>query len=94
MLSVLCKNELAVTLKDILFTHTSTIGLREYLVSKNFLRRTEQMVTTKYGNVRVKQSYYQGQVVQSKPEYDDINQLATEHHVSLQTIVNEVHKQL
>ncbi len=94
LLSVLCKNELVEEMKDIIFKHSTTIGLREYQIKKNVLPRTEITVETKYGKVRIKQSYYKGNPVRSKPEFDDCKKLALQNQISIEEIVKEVHKQL
>ena len=44
------------------------------------LRREEISVETAYGPVRVKQSYYKGRMVRSKPEFDDCRELAEKHN--------------
>jgi hypothetical protein len=70
-LSVLCAPVEAGQMKSILFTHTTTIGLRETMLKKNELFREERTVHTEYGDVRVKQSFYQGKLVNVKPEFED-----------------------
>ena len=94
MLSVLCNRDTAAKMKEILFTETSSIGLREYPVQKNVLRREIIVVNTRYGEVHVKRSYYGGQVVNEKPEFEQCSQLALEHGVSLEEIRKEVYKHL
>ncbi len=93
-LSVLCDLDMATKLKEILFTETSSIGLREYTVQKNILRREVLVIQTKYGEVHVKRSYYGGNVVNEKPEYEDCRLLAEKNRVSLEEIRKEVYKNL
>ena len=90
MLSVLCSTALAERMKAIIFTHTSSLGIRENLVKKRMLRRQEITVETPVGTVRVKQSFFNGMLVRSKPEFDDCRKLAKEHHLSISTIENMV----
>ncbi len=94
MLSVLCSGEKAAHLKEIILTETSTIGLREYPVSKHVLRREIKTVQTRFGDVEVKCSYYEGRVVNEKPEFEQCRQLALKHKVSLEEIQKEVYKNL
>ena len=94
ILSVLCNPDQAGNLKEIIFSNTSSIGLRESVVSKNILRREIVIVHTSYGEVHVKRSYYGGRVVQEKPEYEQCRRLASEHGVTLETIQKEVYKNL
>ena len=93
-LSVLCPEKLAEKLKDIIFTHSTSIGIREYRVKKNMLRREEINIETIYGTVRVKQSFYNGKQVRSKPEFDDCKKLAEQHDLSMAEIEKEISKSL
>jgi uncharacterized protein (DUF111 family) len=94
MLSVLCDPDASIRLKEIILTETSTIGLREYSVSKNILRREIRVLNTRFGDVNVKCSYYKGVVVNEKPEFEQCRQLAIEHGVTLEEVQKEVYKKL
>ncbi len=93
-LSVLCKAELTEKMKAIVFTHSTSIGIREYRVRKNMLRREETTLETTYGPVRIKQSFYNGKLVRSKPEFDDCKKLAEANQLSLSEIEKAIDKQL
>ncbi len=94
MLSVLCSNNSVDKMKEILFTETSSIGLREHTLKKSMLRREMVVVSTKYGEIEVKRSYFNGKVVNEKPEFEQCRKLAREHGVTLEEISNEVTKKL
>lgn len=91
-LSVLCKEELVAKMKEIIFSHSTSIGIREYSVKKDMLRREESIVETVYGSVRIKQSFYNGKIVRSKPEFEDCKKLAEKHQISISDIEKEVIK--
>jgi uncharacterized protein (TIGR00299 family) protein len=93
-LSVLCYGDQTEKIKEILFSETSSIGVREYKVEKSMLRREVVQVMTRFGEVGVKRSYYRGNLVNEKPEFEKCRQLAREHHVSLEAIRKEVYKNL
>ena len=93
-LSVLCKEELKEKLKGLIFTFSTSIGIREYRVTKNMLRREESTIETSYGAVRIKQSFYNGKLVRTKPEFDDCKKLAIQHQLSISEIEKEVNKQV
>ena len=93
-LCVLCTPSDAKKIKAILFTHTSTIGLRENIVKKNALSREEKTVKIPWGDVRVKQSFYGGKVVNTKPEFEDCKKLALTHKVPVEMIKKAVYKSL
>ena len=87
-LSVLCSKNSAPEMKSIIFNNSTTIGLREYPVTKTVLKRQEKEIETELGKVRVKCSYFQGKEIRFKPEFEDLKKLATLHGLSL----NEVEK--
>ncbi len=91
-LSVLCKEELADKMKEVVFTNSTSIGIREYKVKKSMLRREESTIETIYGEVRVKQSFFNGKKVRSKPEYDDCKRLAEKHLTTISEIEKAVNK--
>ena len=94
MLSVLCNSDSVDKMKEILFTETSSIGLREHTLKKSMLRREMVVVSTKYGEIEVKRSFFNGRVVNEKPEFEQCRKLAREHGVTLEEISTEVTKKL
>ena len=94
MLSVLCHGDVAGQIREIILTETSTIGLREYRVSKHILRREIKTVETRFGSVEVKRSFFKGRLVNEKPEFEHCRQLALKHKVSLEEVQKEVYKNL
>ncbi|NOR75333.1 MAG: nickel pincer cofactor biosynthesis protein LarC [Draconibacterium sp.] len=91
-LSILCKKELVEKMKEIVFTHSTSIGIREYGVKKNMLRREESVIKTTYGSVRIKYSFFNGKIVRSKSELEDCKALAEKHNISITEIEREVIK--
>ena len=53
-LNALCRKQDAQNLKDLIFTHTTAIGVREVEVAKTELKREFVRVQTKFGEIRVK----------------------------------------
>jgi len=82
-LSVLCNAEDESVIQELLFTQTSTFGTRKYVVEKTMLKRDFTEVATEYGSVRVKNAYFRGKKIKSKPEYEDCRRLAEKHGVSI-----------
>lgn len=85
-LCVLANAEKVSELKFLIFTQTTSIGLREYPVTKNMLARKEIQVETAFGKVRVKQSFFRGKLLRSKPESDDCRAIALREKISLEEI--------
>lgn len=93
-LSVLCTAKLSRHLKTIIFTNSTTIGIREYAVTKTVLDRQEREVETELGKVRVKSSSFQGKEIRFKPELDDLVRLADLHGLSLNEVERIIQKSL
>jgi uncharacterized protein (TIGR00299 family) protein len=94
LLCVLCSRDLAESMKEVLFTETPSIGLREQAVMKHMLKREMVVIPTRYGDVEVKRSYWNGRVVNEKPEFEQCRIRAREHGVTLEEVEKEVMKQL
>lgn len=92
MLSVLCKEEDKEILKEIIFTETTTIGIREYRVSRTKLKREFEVVSTVYGDASIKKVYYNGKLLKAKPEYEDCKRLAKDNNEPIKNIYNEIIK--
>lgn len=72
-----------------IFRYTSTIGIRETVCSRYILKREESVLSTEYGDVRIKESSGYG-VDRRKPEYDDLEKIAREQDKTLSDIREQV----
>ncbi len=71
-LSALVPLEAVDAVRRVVFTESSTIGVREHRVDKRALRRETRTVTVDGVTVRLKVARLDGQVVNVSPEYDDV----------------------
>lgn len=85
VLHVLCDEKISENIIKCIFTHTSTIGIREYDVKRYTLDRRIETVDTMYGPVRYKISSGYG-IEKRKPEFDDISKIADEKCLSVSEI--------
>lgn len=76
LLSVLCRRDDEAALQEILFTETTTLGIRSYQVVRHALERRWQQVQTPWGGIRIKEGMLHGRVVNGVPEFEDCRQLA------------------
>jgi uncharacterized protein (TIGR00299 family) protein len=67
-------------LSAIIFSETTTIGLRHYEVDRVCLERESVPVKTSVGIVRVKVAKHHGRVVNAVPEFEDCVELAVLHN--------------
>lgn len=88
-LNVLCKSEDAKKLKELIFTHTTAIGVREMDVVKTELKRKFVSVETKFGDIRLKIS---GEDEKAKPEFDECKSAALAHKTSIFQVKKEIFK--
>ena len=88
-LNVLCKSEDAKKLKELIFTHTTAIGVREIDVVKTELKRKFVSVCTKFGDIRLKIS---GDDEKAKPEFDECKSAALMHKTSIFQVKKEIFK--
>lgn len=73
-------------LSAIIFSETSTIGIRSYPVARVALSRESKSVVTPHGEVRVKLSAGPDGRVHAAPEYEDCKRLAREKDLPLKTV--------
>lgn len=94
LISILCRAEEAAGLRELLFTETTTIGVREYEVKRRALEREMVSVETRYGAIDVKVAHLQGRIMNEMPEYEQCLAAARRAGVSLRVVEDEVRASL
>ncbi|ALB48102.1 MULTISPECIES: nickel pincer cofactor biosynthesis protein LarC [Clostridium] len=92
-LSVLISEKIEKDILDIVFEETTSIGVRKYKVEKIMLNREFSKVETQYGEVTIKKSYYKGDLVKYKPEYEECKKIAKENNITMEKVYREVYRQ-
>jgi len=82
-LSLLCAAGDEDRFKELLFRHTTTLGIKSLPLEKTFLATTFTTLSTPLGPVRLKNALLDGTVLRSKPEFEDCRALAREHGIPL-----------
>lgn len=82
LLCCMCHPQQKEDMLRLIFRHTTTLGIREYLCNRYTLARSMETVSTPYGDVRIKHASGWG-VHRSKPEFDDLARIAAEQGISL-----------
>ena len=90
-LNALCRKQDAQNLKDLIFTHTTAIGVREIEVAKTELKREFARVQTKFGEIGLKISGT-CQTQKIKPEFDDCKAAALAHGTTIERVRKEALK--
>ncbi|PWT90490.1 MAG: TIGR00299 family protein, partial [Blastocatellia bacterium] len=90
LLSVLCDNEKTESLMNLLFTETTTLGVRKFKVERRALERNIVQVQTQYGQIDVKVARLNGRVVNEAPEFEQCKKAAETAGVSVKFVENAV----
>jgi hypothetical protein len=93
LLTVLCKPQDADKLTQLIFTETSTLGVRRRDEQRQALARRWVSVSTQWGDVRMKVASMNGTVTNYAPEYEDCRRIAAEKHVPLKSVMQEATQQ-
>ncbi len=86
LLTLLCEPDALRELEDVIWRHTSTLGVRRSLWHRSKLAREFQTVNTPWGSVRMKVCRRQGELLRAQPEYEDCRDRAQEHGVPLRQV--------
>lgn len=88
-LTVICGEDKVEEMEKIIFTETTTIGIREYPLGRSILDREEKEVETVYGKASVKQVSL-GKMIRSYPEYETVKKLAKKSKVPFMDVFDAV----
>jgi len=75
-INVLCKPEDEIKICNLLFSETSTLGIRRQAIQRYSLNREIVMLKLPYGEIKIKVGYKDGKAVTYSPEYESCKILA------------------
>jgi uncharacterized protein (DUF111 family) len=75
--------------RSVVFRHTTTIGMREHMVTKTALDREMRTVSVEGHPIAVKLARLDGETVNAQPEYDDVARVAAETGRPARDVLNE-----
>ena len=87
LVTILCKPAEAARLMDLVFRETTTIGVRTHEVRRKVLDREIAVVTTPFGEIRMKVSHMNGSLLNATPEYDDCQRIAVQQGIPLKQVI-------
>ena len=85
-LNVLCDDRDAGVMADMIFSETTTFGVRVERVKRLKVRREVIRVKTRYGTVAVKVGTKDGKALTASPEYEDCRRLAARHEAAVRDV--------
>lgn len=83
VVEVLCLPEKATAVRDMLFRHSTTLGVRESVVTRHSLPRHLETVQTAFGAIRMKVAHLPDGSRKASPEHDDCVARAGENGVTV-----------
>lgn len=86
MLSILCKREQKDQMMDLLYSETSTLGVRVRSVEREILAREIVSVNTRFGSIDIKVGKLNGKVFNAMPEYEQLKAAAIGNNVPFNTV--------
>jgi len=89
-LSVLVAEAKMDEIANILFSETSTFGLRYFPVDRMILEREIRKIKTPYGEMKVKIGRMDGKVIQISPEYEDCKKISHREKIPIKKIYEEL----
>ncbi len=89
LLTILCEPAETERLVELVFRETTTIGVRISEARKRALEREVVPVATPLGEIRMKVSRLNGDILNAAPEYDDCRRIAAERGVPLKQVLAE-----
>ncbi len=92
LLSVILPTDCLKKVSNYLFDSTSTIGLRYYTIDRIELKRQQQKKQTAFGEIKVKQTITPTGTVKTKPEYEDVKNLAKKAEQSAFQVINKINE--
>lgn len=90
MISILCEEKDRTAMTALLYSETTTLGIRVREIERECLPREFIKVPTEFGEVDVKIGRYEGRPVNAMPEYEQVKRLAIENNVPFRKVLDAV----
>jgi len=90
MLNVICETGQEEAVKEIIFTESTSLGIRTFPFRKDTLTRKFEKIRTEFGDVAVKRSFYKDREVSCKPEFEECRRIAAEKGIPLKEVYNKI----
>jgi len=90
ILNVICEKGNEERLKEIIFTESTSLGIRMFPFIKDTLVRKLETIKTEYGEVKIKRSFYKEREVSCKPEFEECRKIAIEKGIPLKEVYNNI----
>lgn len=89
MLSIIVYEQNLKEILEVLFSESTTLGVRIRETKRLRLAQKNFITETKYGKIRVKVGIFKGEIKNIAPEYEDCKKIAKQHKVPLKEVYDE-----
>lgn len=90
LLHVLCEEQDCYKFEEVIFSETSTLGIRRISVDRASLDRKIIKIETEFGEVQAKAAIKNGKFLKIAPEYEDCKRLAKQKNIPLKAVYEAV----
>ncbi|MCD6574245.1 nickel pincer cofactor biosynthesis protein LarC [Candidatus Aerophobetes bacterium] len=94
VLTVICDKEREEEMLSIIFSETTTLGVRLSHTRRKKIKRQIKSLKTSLGEVKVKVGIWEGKVVNLVPEYDDCKRISLNKGIPLRKVYEQVREEL
>ena len=92
MLSIIVYEQDLKEILEVLFSESTTLGVRIREIKRLRLAQQNFIAETKYGKIRVKVGIFKGEIKNIAPEYEDCKKMTKQHQVPLKEVYEEAKK--
>ncbi|HBY56282.1 MAG TPA: nickel pincer cofactor biosynthesis protein LarC [Candidatus Atribacteria bacterium] len=92
MLSIIVYEQNLKEILEVLFSESTTLGVRIREIKRLKLAQRSFIAETRYGKIKVKVGIVKGIIKNVAPEYEDCKKMAKQHQVPLKEVYEEVKK--
>ena len=89
MLSIVVYEQNLKEILEVLFSESTTLGVRIREIKRLRLAQQNFIAETKYGKIKVKVGIFKGEIKNIAPEYEDCKKMAKQHQVPLKEVYEE-----
>ena len=89
MLSIIVYEQNLKEILEVLFSESTTLGVRIREIKRLRLAQQNFIAETKYGKIRVKVGMFKGEIKNIAPEYEDCKKMAKQYKVPLKEVYDE-----
>ena len=90
--TVLCRPADAAAVEDVLFSETTTLGVRRWMVARTVLRRQPHTVSTPWGPIEGKIGWLRDGPPRFAPEFESCRRVAEEQNLPLREVYEAAQK--